>query len=165
VSKPIRIIYDQTYPSVSDYMPAIQQYIEAIGLKVELNPLDSTAYIDRLHNKQDSFEIAMGNGGDEGISPARTAAYFDCTRPELRAGYANCDVDKLFKDAVQTSDAAKQDSDYHEVAKILNDELPNMSLWSPSAIHIVSDKLGGGFAIYPNPRETFFKVSTWTFGQ
>lgn len=164
-SKPFRIIYDQTYPSVPDYMPVIQQNLQAIGLNVELDPSDSTTFINRFHNQQDSYEAAMQNGGDEGISPQRSANYYDCTRPDFRLGYTNCQVDQLFKDALQTSDATKQDTDYHQIAKILNDELPSVSLWNPSAIHIVSDKLGGGFAIYPNPRETFFQVSTWTFGQ
>jgi peptide/nickel transport system substrate-binding protein len=165
MSKPFRIIYDQTYPSVANYMPVIQQNLQDIGLNVELDPLDSTAFIARLHDQQTTYDASMQNGGDEGISPARTGPYFNCKDPKFRMGYANCQVDDLFKTALQTSDATRQDDTYHQVAKILNDEQPSASLWNPSAIHIVSTKLGGGFAIYPNPRETFFQVNTWTFGQ
>ena len=164
-SKPFRIIYDQTYPSVATYMPVIQQDLQAIGLNVELDPSDSTAFIARLHNQQTTFEASMQNGGDEGISPQRTGNYFNCKDANFRMGYQNCQVDQLFTDALQTSDATKQDSDYHQIAKILNDEQPSASMWNPSAIHIVSNKLGGAFAIYPNPRETFFQVYNWTFGQ
>ncbi|HVA84759.1 MAG TPA: ABC transporter substrate-binding protein, partial [Candidatus Saccharimonadales bacterium] len=164
VTKPFRIIYDQTYPSVADYMPVIQQDLQAIGMNVELDPLDSTTFINRSENQRTTWEMAMENGGNEGISPANSASYYDCTRPTFESGYANCQVDQWFKDALQTSDATKQDGFYHQIALALNTDLPNLSFWSPDSINIASKKLGGGFAIYPDPKDSFFTVSTWTFG-
>ena len=44
----------------------------------------------------------------------------------------------------------------------LNDNLPEIYLWQPNYLHVYSDRLGGGFAIYPNERESFKKILDWT---
>ena len=46
-----------------------------------------------------------------------------------------------------TGDA--QDEILHKLALDLNENLPEIYLWQPNYLHVYSDKLGGGFAIYP----------------
>ena len=56
-----------------------------------------------------------------------------------------------------------QDEILHKLALDLNDNLPEIYLWQPNYLHVYTDKLGGGFAIYPNERESFQKILDWTY--
>lgn len=162
LNAPFRIIYDQTYPGVPTYMPIIQQHLQQVGIKAELNPLDSTAFIARLQKQRDSWEMSMANGGDEGVTPDRTSIYYSCTGPLKGSGYQNCDMDALFVQARSLADPAKRDEIYHKIAKILNDEVPQLSLWTPNDLHGASKKLGGGFKTLADPKSSFWNIETWT---
>ena len=48
-------------------------------------------------------------------------------------------------------------------ARKLSDELPIFHLWQPNYLHVYSDRLGGGFKIYPNERESFQTILDWTY--
>lgn len=158
---PIRIIYDQNYPSAPQYYPLIGQQLQDIGLTVELNALDTVAYTERLQNDRESWEIAGFHGGAWGLGPQAVDDYYDCQDP-FRTGYTNCEVDALFAEAKTIIDPAARDAKYREVAVILNDEVPRVSLWTPFDLHAAVVGLGGGFSIYRDPRRSFTKIETWT---
>lgn len=161
-SKPLRVIYDQTYPSAAQYYPIFQQQLKKVGVELELIALDSTAFISRAQTQRDSYEIFGGHGGAQGLGPNQSAIYYDCTKPDRQFSYTNCEVDKLFLEARATGDAKARDEVYHRIAKILNEDVVQISLWSPNDLHASSKKLGGGFQIYPDPKQQFTKVETWT---
>jgi ABC-type transport system substrate-binding protein len=163
-SAPFRIIYDQTYPLVPQYMPIIQQNLKQVGINAELDPMDSTAFIARSTGagQRGTWEMAMENGGAEGLSPAETATYYHCKEPNVGAGYTNCQLDQLFAAAGTTADPSKRDDLYHQAARILNTDLPSLSLWNPDILSAATARLGGGFRIPQNTKETFFTVTTWT---
>lgn len=162
LSAPVRIIYDQTYPLAPQYYPVIAQQLQQVGLKVELNALDSTAYANRFNKQRDSWELAGFYGGAWGLGPHITGQYFNCHKPGWESGYLNCDMDQLFTKAAQTGDPGQRDEVYHQIAKILNEDVPMASLWMPNDLHAATKKLGGGFSAYRDPRRTFTKVETWT---
>jgi peptide/nickel transport system substrate-binding protein len=161
-SKPVRIIYDQTYPAAPQYYPIIGQQLQKLGLTVELNAMDSTAFIARSQQQRETFEIFGSHGGNQGLHPNLTAAYFDCKRQGFGTGYANCDMDALFVKARATADATQRDEIYHQIARILNEDAPQLPLWTPNDLHGAVKALGGGFSVYGDPRSSFGKVETWT---
>ncbi len=161
-STPLRLIYDQTFPAFPQIWPIVQQQLKAVGIESVLTGEDSTAHINRAQKQQDTFDIETGYGGSQGLGPSQSSIYFDCKNAERGYGYANCDVDDLFVKARGIGDRAARDEVYHQIAKILNDEVPRPALWSPNDLHAATKKLGGGFQIYPDPKQQFTKVETWT---
>ena len=161
-SNPLRLIYDQTFPSFPQIWAIVQQQLKAIGIDVTLNGEDSTAHINRSQQQQDTFDIDTGYGGSQALGPSQSSIYFDCKKASVGYGYSDCQVDDLFVKARATGDAKARDDLYHQIAKILNDDEPRPALWSPNDLHAASKKLGGGFQIYPDPKEQFTKVETWT---
>ena len=158
---PFRMIYDRGYPASGQYMPIIAQQISKLGLSVELIGLDATAFIARSQKQRDSYEIYVGQGGNQRLGPWITNIYFNCERPGYNTGYLNCDLDKAFKNARSTSDPAQVEAAYNEVARILNENLAQISLWTPFDLHASSKKLGGSFSVHGDPRSSFTKIETW----
>ena len=97
-----------------------------------------------------------------GISPR---IYFDCAglgTSQLKLPKDQCIYSDQF-DAAQAVVGDAQDTILHKLALDLNDNLPEIYLWQPNYLHVYTDRLGGGFAIYPNERESFQKILDWTY--
>ena len=159
---PFRIIYDQTYPAAPQYYPLIAQQLQKIGINVELVALDSTAFLDRMKNKRDSFDLAGYNGGSWGLGAHITAQYFNCKQPGALTGYTNCAFDDLFKKAQAIADPKQRDDLYHEAAKVYNEDVPQLPLWTANDLHAATKRLGGGFKVSGDPRRSFTAIETWT---
>src|SRR5438477_1942725 len=80
----------------------------------------------------------------------------------MSRGYTNPRICELWAAARSTPDAAKQDESYHELAKILNEDVPQVNLYSPNLVMVSTKRLDGGFKVHLNERETFMNVETWT---
>jgi len=161
-SKPLKWSYDQSQPNLATLMPIFQQQLQAVGFNVVLDPLDTTAYIAKVTSQPDQWDITMQIGNSEGLGPARTGDELPANCKTHPWGYANCNLDAAFASGRSTTDPAARDNFYHQAALILNDEQPELYLWSPFNLHAYPKKLGGGFEIHPNDRETMMNVETWT---
>ena len=159
---PFRVIYDQTYPAASQYFPIIEQQLREIGINVSLEALDSTAFIARMMTARDTFEMFGLNGGVQGLGPHLTADYFDCERKGFLAGYANCEFDALFAEARAIADPEQRQRVYERAARMFNEDLPQLPLWTPHEIHAATKRLGGDFSIHQDPKRTFTNAETWT---
>ena len=144
--------------------PALQQYLEALGLKVELTALPTAPYSDKIQKTND-FEAFLSFGGSEGVGWYQSSIYFDCAglgKTQLKMSGDQCIYTDQFN-AASAVTGAPQDEILHKLALDLNDNLPEIYLWQPNYLHVYTDKLGGGFAIYPNERESFQKILDWTY--
>jgi len=166
IKKTFRLALLSEDPNFTVTAPALQQALEAIGLKVELTALPSAPYSD-LIQKSNNFEAFLSFGGSEGVGWYQSAIYYDCSglgtsQLKLSAARGECIYSDQFAAAsAVTGDA--QDKLLHKLALDLNTNLPEIYLWQPNYLHVYSDKLGGGFAIYPNERESFQKILDWTY--
>ena len=159
---PFRVIYDQTYPAASQYFPIIEQQLREIGINVNLEPLDSTAFIARMMGARDTFEMFGLNGGVQGLGPHLTANYFDCEREGFLSGYSNCEFDALFAEARAIADPERRQRIYERAAQMFNEDLPQLPLWSPHELHAATKRLAGGFAFHSDPKRTFTNAENWT---
>jgi peptide/nickel transport system substrate-binding protein len=158
--EPFRLLYNQTFPDATAIMPLIQGDLQAAGVNVELVPTDNETYLTK-YNDRTQWDGFIAVGGSEGLSPNRSAQYF----PEdgkTESGYTNPRIFELWADGRATADPAEQDAIYHELAQILNEDVPQANLYSPDLVMVASKRLGGGFDIHLNERETFMDVETWT---
>ena len=153
-------------PNFTVPAPAIQQYLQDIGLKVELTALPTAPYSD-LIQKSDDFEAFLSFGGSEGTGWYQSAIYYDCaglgtSQLKLSADRNECIYTDQFEAAAAVTGDA-QDEILHKLALDLNENLPEIYLWQPNYLHVYSEKLGGGFTVYPNERESFQKILDWTY--
>jgi peptide/nickel transport system substrate-binding protein len=163
-SKTFRLALLADDPNFTVTAPALQQYIEALGLKVELTALPTAPYSD-LIQKTNDFEAFLSFGGSEGVGWYQSSIYYDCAglgTSQLKLPADQCIYSDQFLKAQQNVGDA-QDQILHKLALDLNENLPEIYLWQPNYLHVYSDKLGGGFAIYPNERESFQKILDWTY--
>ena len=159
---PLRLIYDQTYPSAAQIYPIIGQQLRALGLRLELHAMESTAYIARRYEQRDTYEMSGSHGGAYGLGPHVTSTYFNCGRHDWQYGYTNCDLDRYFAEAAATVDPERRSDLYFQAARLLNRDLPILPLWAPDEVHARHRRLGGGFALHRDARRTFGNVETWT---
>jgi peptide/nickel transport system substrate-binding protein len=168
INKTFRLALLADDPNFTVTAPAIQQYLQAIGMKVELTALPTVPYSD-LIQKTNDFEAFLSFGGSEGVGWYQSAIYYDCaglgsSQLKLSADRNECIYTDQFNAAsAVTGDA--QDAILHKLALDLNENLPEIYLWQPNYLHVYSEKLGGGFAIYPNERESFQKILEWTYSR
>ena len=117
--------------------------------------------------KTNDFEAFLSFGGCEGVGWYQSSHLLRLRRPghqpaEDAQGSVHLHRPVQRGPAV-TGDA--QDEILHKLALDLNENLPEIYLWQPNYLHVYSDKLGGGFAIYPNERESFQKILDWTYSK
>lgn len=151
-------------PNFTITAPALQQSLEAIGMKVELTALPTAPYTD-LIQKTDDFEAFLSFGGSEGVGWYQSSIYYDCEglgSSQLKLSGDQCIYTEQFEAAAAATGDA-QDEILHQLALDLNENLPEIYLWQPNYLHVYTEKLGGGFTIYPNERESFQKILDWTY--
>ena len=165
---PVRIMWDSAVAEYNTIFPIIGQNMTDVGFVVELEPTETSLFIDRLRFQRDSWEIYINTGGTELVSPDRSAVYFDCDyegeRGKWQTGYENCDLDQMFLDARQLGDKSARDAIYQQIAETLNEDVPAIHLWAPENVFAYDSRLGGGFGIAPVDIEAFGDVETWTLG-
>jgi len=165
--KTVKLLLLAEDPNFTITAPALQQSIQdVLGLKVELTALPTAPYVDRIA-QTDDWDIYLSFGGSEGVGWYQSQQYYACgsgapNNLKLTASRGECDYNALFV-AGRGAVGAAQDAILHELALKLNDELPEIYLWQPNYLHVYSDRLGGGFRIYPNERESFQSVLEWTY--
>jgi len=103
-------------------------------------------------------------GGSEALTPDRSEQYYSTTASPTSANsnYTNPEIFKLWDGARAEPDATKRDEMYHQLALILNTDLPMIHLYAPNLVMVSTKRLGGGFAVHLNERESFMNVETWT---
>lgn len=156
-----KLLYNQTFPDAQQIMPLIQGDLQAAGVTVELVPTDSETYLAK-YNDRTQWDGFVAVGGSEALAPDRSAQYFNKDDPNVESGYRNPRIFELWAEGRATADAAAQDEIYHELARILNEDVPQTNLYSPNLVMAATKRLGGGFDIHLNERESFMDVETWT---
>ena len=161
-----RLLYNQTFPSSNAVMPLIQSDLEAAGVKVQLMPTDNATYLTD-YNDRTTWDGFIAVGGSEALSPQKSEQYFKPAPDgaKFESGYTNPQIFTDWATALASTDATAQDTAYHDLAKILNTDVPQINLYADDLIQAWTNKLGGGFKVHLNERETFMNVETWTLSQ
>jgi len=157
-TKPLRVIYYPEEPGWMEISAALQNDLSAVGLNVQLEPSDSAGWTAKLPDTT-AYEISLQCCGSF-YHPDRNSGMFNCETP-IATMYANCEMDALFKAARETGDAAEQAAIYAQIALILNTDVPYNWLWFKANTNANTTALSD-FAYYPNARESFAQIETWT---
>ncbi|HEY3061913.1 MAG TPA: ABC transporter substrate-binding protein [Chloroflexota bacterium] len=121
----------------------VQSQLGAVGMKVELNPLEVGPLTENHKNR--TFDFSLYGGGLYTIDPDSTSVPNQCDQAFPAGGnnahYCNTEVDAAFARGRATSDAAARAQIYQTVAKVTNDEVPYLWLYVPAAVWASSAKL------------------------
>ena len=164
--KTVRLALLAEDPNFTVTAPALQQNIQdATGLKVELTALPTAPYTD-LIQKTDDWDIFLSFGGSEGVGWYQSQQYYSCDSTGGASSSCRARV-RPVRPAVhqgrrRSGRCAGRDRSL-DLGMKLNENLPEDYLWQPNYLHVYSDRLGGGFTIYPNERESFQKILDWTY--
>lgn len=150
-----------TDPAWPKIVPVMKEQLEAVGLKVKLEPVDQAAWVAKQREKDGSYALTLNSGGSLGLGVSRSAQYFNCKSP-LNSWYANCALDQLYLDYLAETDSAEQKKIEGKIAAIVNDQVPFMTTWEKQTFNAISKKIGGKFALYANDRDSSFNIHEWT---
>lgn len=150
-----RVLYDAARPQMVSTANLIRENLRAIGMDVQLIPLERSVLNDRVFTKRD-YEIALQSyfsAGDPAIGYHRL--YLTDTAHAMQTnptGYANKEVDALLGEAVSEPDQTKRAAIYRNLQKILSADVPSLVLYDEKTVDFASPRLSG---IWPglDPRD------------
>lgn len=131
-------------------LPIVQQQFKDIGVNMDLVTIEAGSFnivAGATPDKAADFDISLIGGGVFREDPNVSAKYFETTAFAPAGGnyghYSNSQLDDLFKQGRATPDRTKRKQIYTQMAKILNEEVPWIYLWSPNSIHGLTKRLQG----------------------
>ncbi len=121
----------------------VQSQLGAVGMKVELNPVEAGPLTENHKNR--TFDLSLYGGGLYTIDGDSTSVPLQCDQAYPAGGnnshYCNAEVDAAFARGRSTADEAVRNQAYQTVARITNDEVSHIWLYVPSAVWAYSTKL------------------------
>lgn len=165
-SKTVKLTWSKGFQAIELAAPVFQQQLGDVGVKVELAPLDSAAYLKAVVEEPD-FDLAWFGGGSYRLDPDVSSNYYLCANFTPAGGntthYCNEDLDGLFIEGRGTTDIAQRTEIYHTVAKTLNEDVPTIFWWSDNLIWGLSNKLQGP---KPGPNQYLqWNIHEWTLSE
>jgi len=140
----------------------IKNYLEAVGVKVELKVIFSEQAADLIKNR--NFEILLYGesiGGDPDVYAFWHSTQIGSKGLNL-AGYNNTEVDKLLAEARVTTNLEERKIKYQKFQEILTADAPVVFLYSPTYTYVQSKKIKGftGTMII-EPADRFSDLASW----
>jgi ABC-type transport system substrate-binding protein len=141
----------------------VQSQLQAVGMNVELNPLEAGPLVENHKNR--TFDLSLYGGGLYTIDGDSTSVPNECAQAYPAGGnnahYCNADVDAAFAKGRSTSDPSERNQAYQQVAKLTNDDVPYLWLYVPSAVWAYSAKLQN-FKPHGEFTYGFWNAAEWT---
>lgn len=147
------------------YGEVVAQQLNEVGIAFELQLVDVSQLLEEILKEEPTFDSFL-NGGDTYRADPNIASLFYATSQMAPAGgnlcrYSNPALDQLFADGRATADQAARKEIYTQAAKILNDDVPNIFLWSPNSHFAVNPRVQG-FAGPGYPDNRLWNAEDWS---
>lgn len=163
-SQTLQIMHLPGTPEKDAAVAIMQQQLNDVGFKIEILQVDNAELIRRYVDETD-FDLFYNAGGVFRADPSISATYFDSANFTPGGGngshYSNPQVDELYDQGKAVTDQAQRKEIYTQVAKILNEEVPWIFLWSPNSIYGSSNRLQG-FAAPSYIDNKLWNAETWS---
>jgi peptide/nickel transport system substrate-binding protein len=162
-SRKVTLIWPKGFQDIERAAPVFQQQLKEVGIDVVLSPLDPPAYIKKIVDEAD-YDMGWFSGGVYAMDPNVSSIYYECDNWTPRGAntthYCNKDLDKLFVEGRSTADLNKRKEIYHQVAKILNEDVPTLFWWSENIIWGISKRVQG---VKPGANaQIIWNIHEWT---
>ncbi|UII57552.1 ABC transporter substrate-binding protein [Cytobacillus spongiae] len=139
----LRVIYANNNKIMESLALYTQQKLQEIGLKVELTPMDPSAYGQKtLDMGTTDYDISYG-GYIMGAEPDVYKTLFQSDAPYNFARYKNAEFDQLWEKASVEVDKDARAALYKDIQETVAQDVPYLPLAYPKAILAVDKKYGG----------------------
>ncbi|QNE35825.1 ABC transporter substrate-binding protein [Leifsonia shinshuensis] len=130
------------YSTAVDEAQNVQAQLGKVGIKVNVQSLDSNAYVQKW--LAGDFDAAIAQNSGSADPNTMYARYFTSTGTYNKvAGYSSPELDKLFADGIATTDVAQRKSIYTDVTKQLVDNAAWVWLFTPKEYIVHSSGMSG----------------------
>ncbi len=143
--KPVRMVFDAARPQLRSEAQIIRENLKAIGMEVQLEPLERSVMLDRVYAKRD-FDITLQSffsAGDPAIGYTRLYVTTTSGTNNNASGYSNPKVDSLLTEAATAPDRDKRAALYKELQVILNEDLPSLVLFDEETVNVATKRVTG----------------------
>lgn len=145
-------------------MNIVQGQLQAVGINAEVNPLQPAQVADVVKKNEFDLMITMLNQIPQ-IEPAAINVRVRCDQVAPAGvnitGYCNEKLDALLDEGMATTDQAKREESYQEANRIINDEVPILPLYVPTANYGVTKRISG-FDPTVHPALALIVAEQWT---
>lgn len=145
-------------------MNIVQGQLQAVGINAEITPLQPAQMADVVKNNDFDLLITMLNQVPL-IEPAAIDVRVRCDQVAPAGvnitGYCNETLDALLDEGIATTDQAKRKEAYQKANSIINDEVPILPLYVPTANYGVTKRISG-FDPTVSPALTLIAAEQWT---
>ncbi|MCA1648524.1 MAG: ABC transporter substrate-binding protein [Chloroflexi bacterium] len=139
----LQVLYPSSSGPRGKIAAYMQQQYKQLGIEVEVKSLDFNAYTEQVQNRHD-FDISLAAYGGGSLDPdLGPRAQLISSGQQNVTGYANPQVDDLFKLAANELDDAKRKQMYDQIQTLVNADLPSHYLYALKAIDAFSRKVQG----------------------
>lgn len=147
----LRVIYANNNKIMESLALYTQQKLQEIGLKVELTPMDASAYGQKtLDMETTDYDISYG-GYIMGPEPDVYKSLFQSDAAYNFARYKNAEFDELWEKAAVETDKEKRAELYKQIQETVAEDVPYLPLAYPKATIAVDKKFGGIEEAHPIP--------------
>ncbi|MBO1330092.1 ABC transporter substrate-binding protein [Streptomyces sp. VRA16 Mangrove soil] len=131
------------YSSATDEAQNLQAQLADVGIRMKIETLDSSAYVDRW--LAGTFDAAVAlNGAGADPAPTYTRYFTRDGNFNKVAGYRSARLDKLFAEGIATTDTAAREEIYTKVSRELEDNAAWIWLYTGRS-HIATSTRVHGF--------------------
>ncbi|MPY80599.1 MAG: hypothetical protein GEV04_19550 [Actinophytocola sp.] len=135
------------YPNFADYGELFRAQLRAIGAEVELRPLESTVFVEKVFTERDfdTNVISYCNGTDPEIGVKRMylSSNIGPVPFSNAAGYRNPEVDRLFDEARTTIGDDERKAAYQRLQEAIVADLPYVWLVETTSTRVFPKRCGG----------------------
>lgn len=164
-NEPIKFKFASGNAAYNSFVQAIQSSLLAVGLNVEVEPIDANTLREQLPRGQFQLSTGVWIGGNQ--DPIFFRDLFTTSKipfpPERlgfnRSRYSNPDVDQLVDDAINEVDREKAKDLYVKAWEKISSDMPLFPLWYPANM-VISNKRIGNVKIGPSGDWSFIKDIT-----
>ena len=147
----LKLIYASGFEWAKNQAVLIQQELGKIGIKVELQPVALNAFFQEIFTpNSDKYDMAI-NGYNMGATPGGYSTMFTTGGSNNSANFNNAKIDKLFKEASESTNPNERAKLYEEIQQELSKDIPLYTINYPETILGVSNKLDGVKEAVPTP--------------
>lgn len=151
----LRLAYAAGFQWAQNQAVLIQQELGKIGIKVELEPVALDAFFQEIFSpNSNKYDMAI-NGYNMGTTPGGYSIVFTAHGANNASNFNNPEIDKLFKEASESTDPTQRADLYKQIQQELSKDIPVYTINYPETILGVSNKLGGVEEAVPTPISLF----------
>ncbi|MGQ9493675.1 MAG: ABC transporter substrate-binding protein [Anaerolineae bacterium] len=168
----LRVLYPAGYRYADVLLPIIQQQLAEVGIKIEMNPLETTAFKAALKDPQAEWDIFYNQSANMFPDPGSFALWAcgdlqaDIINKGANLSWVYCDPHwkELWDRGRSTTDQSERAKIYQEIQSIFYEEMPAVNIVLPPSIYGLRSRLKG-FAPTPQVWNSFWNVYSWSVSE